>query len=89
MRIENDTAEIISGVKGGISLASPIALLIRNKDCGIDSLHKVVSPRPGHADLAGSLKYDQGIRAVLERSSARETAMRKLTCTPSSRPSGV
>jgi chorismate synthase len=75
MRIENDTAEIISGLKGGVSLGSPIALLIRNKDYKIEFLHKVVSPRPGHADLPGFLKYGfSDIREVLERASARSTA---------------
>lgn len=75
MQIENDTAEIFSGLKAGISLGSPIALFIRNKDHKIDSLHKVISPRPGHADLAGLLKYGfSDIREVLERASARSTA---------------
>jgi chorismate synthase len=75
MQIENDTAEIISGLKAGVSLGSPIALLIRNKDYKIDSLHKEISPRPGHADLPGLLKYGfSDIREVLERASARSTA---------------
>jgi chorismate synthase len=75
MQIENDTAEIICGLKAGVSLGSPIALLIRNKDHQIDSLHKVISPRPGHADLPGLLKYGfSDIREVLERASARSTA---------------
>ncbi len=75
MRIEQDTAEILCGLKGRFSLGSPIALLIRNKDYKIESLHKVFSPRPGHADLAGLLKYGfSDIRQVLERASARSTA---------------
>ncbi|MFA6384767.1 MAG: chorismate synthase [Candidatus Omnitrophota bacterium] len=75
MQIENDKAQIISGLKGGVTLGSPISLLIENKDCSIETLHKVVSPRPGHADLAGFLKYGfSDIREVLERASARSTA---------------
>lgn len=75
MQIENDTAQILSGFKGGVSLGSPIALLIQNKDYKIELLHKVHSPRPGHADLAGYLKYGfEDIRQVLERASARSTA---------------
>ncbi|MBU1124437.1 MAG: chorismate synthase [Candidatus Omnitrophica bacterium] len=74
MQIEHDQAEIISGVKKHISLGSPIALLIRNKDSRIEKLKKVICPRPGHADLAGLLKYGFGdIREVLERASARST----------------
>ena len=77
MQIEPDTAQIISGLKNGITLASPIALLIENKDSSIEKMHKVSCPRPGHADLAGFLKYGfDDIRNVLERASARETAAR-------------
>jgi chorismate synthase len=75
MRIEKDRAEIISGLKNNITLGSPIALLIRNKDISIERLKKVLCPRPGHADLAGLLKYGfTDIRQVLERASARSTA---------------
>ncbi|MDD5730652.1 MAG: chorismate synthase [Candidatus Omnitrophica bacterium] len=75
MQIEKDTARIISGLKGGFTLGSPIALLIQNKDASIEKLHKVVCPRPGHADLAGLLKYGfSDLRSVLERASARSTA---------------
>lgn len=75
MQIESDTVQIISGLKGGITLASPITLLIENKDSSIDKLHKVTAPRPGHADLAGLLKYGfTDVRQVLERASARSTA---------------
>jgi len=74
MRIENDRAEIISGLKNNLTLGSPITLLIRNKDASIEKLHKVMAARPGHADLAGLLKYGfTDIREVLERSSARST----------------
>ncbi|MFA5145388.1 MAG: chorismate synthase [Candidatus Omnitrophota bacterium] len=75
MRIENDRAQIISGLKNGATLGSPIAILIENKDFSIEKLKKVIDPRPGHADLAGLLKYGfSDIRAVLERASARSTA---------------
>ena len=75
MQIENDKAQIISGLKVGKTLGSPIALLIENRDFSIEKLHKVISPRPGHADLAGLLKYGfSDIRDVLERASARSTA---------------
>ena len=88
MKIEKDYAEIFSGVRHAITLGSPISLLIKNLDwvnwedrmaVGTPKKeHKKVSmPRPGHADLAGVMKYDfDDIRNVLERSSARETAMR-------------
>lgn len=75
MQIERDTAEIVSGLKGGVTLASPITLCIRNQDSAIEKLHRVLAPRPGHADLAGLLKYGlSDIREVLERASARSTA---------------
>jgi len=75
MRIENDKAQIISGLKNSLTLASPVTLLIKNKDASIEKLHKVIAARPGHADLAGLLKYGfSDIREVLERSSARSTA---------------
>ncbi len=89
MKIETDHAEIVSGVRWGKTIGSPIALLIENRDHknwleGMsadakdqDSIPAVTRPRPGHADLAGAIKYRQhDIRNVLERSSARETAMR-------------
>lgn len=77
MKIEKDKVEILSGLRKGKSIGSPIALLIKNKDFSIDSLPSVVCPRPGHADLAGALKYNtKDIRDILERASARETAMR-------------
>lgn len=74
MQIEEDKAEIVSGLKKGVTLGSPIALLVHNKDFSIEKLSKVISPRPGHADLAGLLKYGfSDIRNVLERASARST----------------
>ena len=89
MRIEKDEAHILSGVRHGKTIGSPIAMTLANKDwknweqilpveSGDPSLHKAVaSPRPGHADLAGALKYDfKDARYVLERASARESAAR-------------
>lgn len=89
MKIESDHAEIISGVRWGKTIGSPITLLIENRDyknwlegmsVNADDeglIPAVTRPRPGHADLAGALKYNQhDIRNILERSSARETAMR-------------
>lgn len=74
MQIERDRAEILSGLKNNLTLGSPVALLILNKDFSIEKLKKVLSPRPGHADLAGLLKYGfSDIRNVLERASARST----------------
>ena len=75
MQIENDKAQILSGVRKGITSGAPLALVIENKDFSIDKLKKVICPRPGHADLSGLLKYGfSDIRDVLERASARSTA---------------
>lgn len=75
--IETDKVTLLSGVRFGRTIGSPIALEIKNKDASIDRLPAVTRPRPGHADLAGALKYDhKDIRNVLERASARETAAR-------------
>jgi chorismate synthase len=77
MEIEHDKAEVLSGLKNGLTLGSPIGILIKNKDFSLEKLHSVVCPRPGHADLAGLLKYGfKDARNVLERASARETASR-------------
>ena len=77
MEIESDKVEILSGIKKGITIGSPIAVLIKNKDFKIDKLPSVRCPRPGHADLAGMIKYNTvNARDILERSSARETAAR-------------
>jgi len=89
MRIESDRAEILSGVRFGTTLGSPLGLLVRNRDWenwtermrvepGPKDSRPVRVPRPGHTDLAGALKYGQtgDLRDVLERASARETAMR-------------
>jgi len=75
MQIENDRALMVSGLKGNKTLGSPLAILIENKDFSIEKLHKVLCPRPGHADLSGFLKYGfTDIRECLERASARSTA---------------
>lgn len=77
MRIERDEAQILSGVRRGLSIGSPIALQIPNADFRIDMAPEIARPRPGHADLAGSLKWlTPDCRDTLERASARETAAR-------------
>lgn len=77
MKIESDTVSILSGLRNKETIGSPITLLIKNKDVRIDELPKIHSPRPGHADLAGAMKYGRrDMRDILERSSARETAAR-------------
>jgi len=91
MKIEHDEAEIAGGVRGGETLGSPIAIVIRNRDFenwrgamdpwSVDvsesEKRRVHAPRPGHADLAGGMKYDRhDLRDILERASARETASR-------------
>ena len=89
MRIEQDRAHVLSGVRHGATIGAPIAMTIANRDwanwqellpvgAGDPEKHKAVaSPRPGHADLAGTLKYDfKDARYVLERASARESSAR-------------
>ncbi|MBZ5575715.1 MAG: chorismate synthase [Acidobacteriia bacterium] len=91
MKIETDRAEIVAGVRHSHTIGSPVAIVIRNKDWqnwtqalpvedidGAEDKRKPVTrPRPGHADLAGSLKYNfHDARYILERASARETAAR-------------
>ncbi len=91
MKIEQDRVEILSGVRHGLTLGSPLAVMIENKDwpnwnevmsaeareIAPEKSRRVKRPRPGHADLAGGLKYDaRDLRNVLERASARETAAR-------------
>lgn len=93
MKIETDTVEILSGVRFGKTIGSPITLLIRNADwknwtekmSQFDvpkrPIKTVDVPRPGHADFAGALKYGfEDIRPVIERASARETAARVAAC---------
>jgi len=91
MKIEQDKAEILSGVRHGLTLGSPVALMIENRDwanwtevmavgernIAPEKSRRVKRPRPGHADLAGGQKYDaRDLRNILERSSARETTAR-------------
>jgi chorismate synthase len=77
MKIERDEIDLLSGTRGAVTLGSPIAIAIVNKDASIEKLPVPTNPRPGHADLAGCLKLGhRDPRAVLERASARETATR-------------
>ena len=91
MKIEQDQVELLSGVRHGLTLGSPIALLIKNKDwehwtdvmdtapndIPAEKSRRVSRPRPGHADLAGGQKFGaRDLRNILERASARETAAR-------------
>ena len=91
MKIETDRAEILSGVRHGLTIGSPVTLLIENKDwknwteimaaeereLPPEKSRRVKRPRPGHADLAGGQKYAaRDLRNILERASARETAAR-------------
>ncbi|WP_088226372.1 chorismate synthase [Desulfosporosinus sp. FKB] len=88
MAIEQDQVHFISGVRGGLSTGAPLAMEILNRDwenwekimtweekADLES-RRVMTPRPGHADLTGALKYRTEVRNILERASARETAMR-------------
>ncbi|MBI4717082.1 MAG: chorismate synthase [Planctomycetes bacterium] len=77
MRIERDSVTVLSGVRRGVTMGSPIALQIVNRDTRLEEAPPVHRPRPGHADLAGSLKWlSNDCRETLERASARETAAR-------------
>ncbi len=75
-RIETDAVTFLSGLWKGVTLGSPLAMQVVNRDAKLERLDDVDRPRPGHADLPGSIKHLGGIRAVLERASARETAAR-------------
>jgi len=88
MKIENDKVDLFCGIRLGTTIGAPIGLIIKNLDWdnwretmsvvkNKEKNKKITLPRPGHADLAGILKYDfDDIRNVIERSSARETTMR-------------
>ncbi|HEX5080810.1 MAG TPA: chorismate synthase [Blastocatellia bacterium] len=91
MKIETDTAQIITGVRHGETLGTPVAIMVENRDFknwlevmsperpqqALERDRKVIRPRPGHADLVGGMKYDRrDLRDILERASARETTMR-------------
>jgi chorismate synthase len=75
-RLETDTAEILTGIWQGKSNGAPIALWVKNRDDRINATPPIDTPRPGHVDLAGSVKFGMPIRPVMERASARETAGR-------------
>jgi chorismate synthase len=75
-RIESDKVDIRTGVWKGVTLGSPIALEVVNRDYKLERLDDLPRPRPGHGDLTGAIKYLGSIRGVLERASARETAVR-------------
>jgi len=75
-RIETDAVTFLSGLWQGATLGSPLAIEVVNKDSKLERLEDVDRPRPGHADLPGAIKHLGGVRAVLERASARETAAR-------------
>lgn len=75
-RIETDKVEVLTGVWKGVTIGSPIALQVINKDYKLERLEDLERPRPGHGDLTGAIKYLGSIRGILERASARETAVR-------------
>ena len=75
-RIETDRVELLSGVWRNETLGSPIAVQVVNKDYKLERLDDLPRPRPGHGDLTGAIKHLGSIRGVLERASARETAVR-------------
>lgn len=75
-KIESDHVEVLTGILRGRSTGAPITLCVKNRDVKIETLPELTAPRPGHADYCGAIKYGGGIRAVLERASARETAAR-------------
>ena len=75
-RIETDTVTFLSGLWQGKTLGSPLTLQVINRDAKLERLEDIERPRPGHADLPGAVKHLGGVRAVLERASARETAAR-------------
>ncbi|MEM9352783.1 MAG: chorismate synthase [Planctomycetota bacterium] len=75
-RIETDKVDIRTGVWKGVTLGGPIALEVINRDYKLERLDDLPRPRPGHGDLTGAVKYLGSIRGVLERASARETAVR-------------
>ncbi|MSR56154.1 MAG: chorismate synthase [Planctomycetaceae bacterium] len=75
-KLETDTVEILTGIWQGVTLGSPVTLAVANRDYKLERLKEVERPRPGHGDLTGAIKYLGSIRGVLERASARETAVR-------------
>ena len=75
-RIETDKVDVRTGIWKGVTLGSPIALEVINRDYKLERLDDLPRPRPGHGDLTGAVKYLGSVRGVLERASARETAVR-------------
>ena len=75
-RIETDTVTFLSGLWKGKTLGSPLTLQVINRDAKTEQMDDIERPRPGHADLPGAIKHLGGVRPVLERASARETAAR-------------
>ncbi len=75
-KLEQDNVDFLTGVWQSTTLGSPISMQVVNNDYKLERLKELERPRPGHADLTGSIKYLGSIRGVLERSSARETAAR-------------
>src|SRR3954452_589230 len=74
--LETDRILVDSGTYHGVTTGAPITLRLVNKDAKLERLQEPAAPRGGHIDLAGSINYQTGIRQVLERASARETALR-------------
>lgn len=75
-KLETDQLEILTGIWQGKTLGSPLTLQVINADFKLERLKELERPRPGHADLVGAIKHLSSIRGVLERASARETAVR-------------
>jgi chorismate synthase len=75
-KLEQDAVDVLTGVWQSTTLGSPITLQVINNDYKLERLKELERPRPGHADLTGAIKYLGSIRGILERSSARETAVR-------------
>ena len=75
-QIETDKVELLTGVWKNVSMGSPVTLQVINRDYKLEKLKELERPRPGHGDLTGAVKFLGSIRNVLERSSARETAVR-------------
>jgi chorismate synthase len=75
-RIETDSVEVLTGIWRGTTIGSPLALAVVNRDYRLEGLDDLDRPRPGHGDLSGAVKYLGSIRGILERASARETAVR-------------
>ena len=75
-KLEVDEVDVQTGVWQGVTLGSPVSLAVINSDYKLERLKEIDRPRPGHGDLSGAMKYLGSVRGVLERASARETAVR-------------